>query len=643
MGERVQVTLSRQRSTIIAILAALAGALLLIASQMTAESLSRAGAYPVDEDLILLLPLEEGGDLANAVHVTPNYTPVPAYVYDGDGPETPGTFETRFEWNSGDPQPALLLAFYRRVDAITLNGNPVALQNLRQISLVGAWRPASVLLEEDHLVDGTNVLQITDPGTSRRVLPAFAIVPAEEAQRAAFAGEFFELHLPLAVTGIMLFVALFCAAITWQKSEKLEIRCFIALLLVWSLRNLMGFDLFGDLPSPWRVFVAYWIGYVLAAAFAAYCFAWANRGALWVTVCWGIAAAAIALTLALGYESGQAAFEISYLVESWLIPGFVLAGILAAISAEAKTGAGRAIQLLLIAGAGSALALDAFDERFDVALGLLDPQPMIYYSTPRHGILLALGVLGAMIYHQVRARRLSEDLNGELNRLLTARESELADAHTREKVLVREQAFSEERRRIMRDMHDGLGSQLMGMLLAARRGKAEPDKVAEGLQQVIDELRLMIDSMESVGDSLATAITSFRARLQSRIEDAGFAFDWDNQLGGNIPSYPPRKTLQLFRIIQEAVTNALKHSGGDRIGISFARVASEQADLDAILEVCVTDNGQGISGPRLGGHGLENIRARAAREGGDVHFASPDENVGGLVRVRFPITADQES
>lgn len=48
--------------------------------------------------------------------------------------------------------------------------------------------------------------------------------------------------------------------------------------------------------------------------------------------------------------------------------------------------------------------------------------------------------------------------------------------------------------------------------------------MAEGLQSVIDEMRLMVDSMDSVGESLEAALATFRARIQPRVEAAGFAF-----------------------------------------------------------------------------------------------------------------------
>nr|WP_298930289.1 ATP-binding protein [uncultured Erythrobacter sp.] len=245
-------------------------------------------------------------------------------------------------------------------------------------------------------------------------------------------------------------------------------------------------------------------------------------------------------------------------------------------------------------------------------------------------ILLALAT--AFFAGRFHLFRSAQQISALLQQKLYVREAELAEAHARETLLVREQAFGEERQRIMRDMHDGMGSQLMGMLLAARRGKAEPAKIAEGLQQVIDELRLMIDSMDSVGDSLGVALTGFRTRLQPRVEDAGFEFSWENRIADTLPTFAPRKTLQLFRIIQEAVTNALRHSGGDKIAIKIDCASSD----NAMLEIEIRDNGSGIAGPRLGGHGLENMQARAQRENGEVEFVDPATAQGGVVRVRFP-------
>jgi signal transduction histidine kinase len=236
---------------------------------------------------------------------------------------------------------------------------------------------------------------------------------------------------------------------------------------------------------------------------------------------------------------------------------------------------------------------------------------------------LTLGIVAAYLARNVRLFQSSQQLGA----LLEERTAALEAAHGREKEMVRDQAHGQERQRIMRDMHDGLGSQLMSMLLMAKRGQTKPIVIADGLQAVIDEMRLMIDSMDSVGESLSSALSIFRERTQSRVEGAGFAFDWTNQ-ADRLPDYGPRDVLQIFRILQEAVVNALKHSGGDRVAVSIAPGQSGFA-----LRITVADNGTGMKGTNTRGRGLINMAARAESMGGALRF---DDTSGTRIILDLP-------
>ena len=242
---------------------------------------------------------------------------------------------------------------------------------------------------------------------------------------------------------------------------------------------------------------------------------------------------------------------------------------------------------------------------------------------------LTLAIVAAYLARNIRLFQSSHQLNTMLEGQLIERTAALEAAHLREKEMVREQAHGQERQRIMRDMHDGLGSQLMSMLLMTRRGQAEPAVIADGLQSVIDEMRLMIDSMDSVGESLSSALSIFRERTQSRVEGAGFAFDWSNEAADRLPDYGPRDVLQIFRILQEAVVNALKHSGGDRIAVRIGPAA----DPGFALRVEVADNGKGIKGGNPRGRGFTNMAARAESLGGRLTL---DDAQGTRVTLDLP-------
>ncbi|MCU0948299.1 MAG: ATP-binding protein [Porphyrobacter sp.] len=250
--------------------------------------------------------------------------------------------------------------------------------------------------------------------------------------------------------------------------------------------------------------------------------------------------------------------------------------------------------------------------------------------------VLALAVL-LMLGFVRRARLLSrrlEDANFVLDARIAEKQAELEAAAHRLRKFETEAAIEGERRRIMRDLHDGLGSQLMTMMLTARLGEADPPKVAEGLQGVIDEMRLMVDSMDSVGESLEAALATFRARIQPRVEAAGFAFSWRQDAPLAPPDLGPRDVLQVFRIMQEAVTNALKHSGGSAIAVE---VAANDGDGVAIT---IADNGKGGAASAEAGRGLANMKNRARALGADYALASANgEGTRVTLTLRQPVPA----
>lgn len=293
-----------------------------------------------------------------------------------------------------------------------------------------------------------------------------------------------------------------------------------------------------------------------------------------------------------------------------------------------KGGATRFIERFLLIICFMAIALDrTAPGLFTVNSPLAKDLPLSLQWMPVIGSLVGFAMIFILAKHAEFARTEVLSANINLERKLSQREAELRDIYaSREKILAT-QATSEERQRIMRDMHDGLGSQLMSMLLAARRGVAKPAAVAEGLQSVIDEMRLLIDSMDSVGESLGSAFAMFRQRVQSRVEAAGMAFKWHDSSEGHLPELGPRDVLQVFRIMQEAVTNALKHSGGTALSVTIA----PGIDPAVAIRIGIADNGSGLGMANPRGKGLESMRARAAGINGRLEVQSSEKGVAVLL------------
>ncbi len=277
------------------------------------------------------------------------------------------------------------------------------------------------------------------------------------------------------------------------------------------------------------------------------------------------------------------------------------------------------------------ISLIAVDRWWELTAGVAKGN--IQETTP----LLLLALALAYLARNVRLFQSLGTYNTELQAKVALREAELEVAHSRERELVRREAHDEERRRIMADMHDGLGSQLMSMLLAARRNALPGERMAEGLQAVMDEMRLILDSMDSVGESLTSALVMFRTSTERRVHEAGLAFHWQEAPDLPLPQLGPRAVLNVFRILQEAVNNALRHAAASTIVVS---IAPSEADANR-LRIEIADDGRGLQEANEQGRGLNNMRSRAAQLGAT--FTLIPGSPGTRVQLDLPQTAGMQA
>lgn len=206
----------------------------------------------------------------------------------------------------------------------------------------------------------------------------------------------------------------------------------------------------------------------------------------------------------------------------------------------------------------------------------------------------------------------------------------------------RDTATADERRRLAREMHDGVAQDLAGLgylvdALAAQAGSPEQaDRFAAlrgRLTDVVSEVRrsvLALRSTAAQSDSLEAAITTLAARLS---ETSGIPIQVTHGEPG------PRLRLEvegeLYRITQEAMTNAVKHSCAARIEVDCV-VQSPGATIT------VTDDGRGLQPGRTDSYGLTIMRERARLIGAEVSHREPPGG-GTQVLVVLPATGAQAS
>ena len=237
------------------------------------------------------------------------------------------------------------------------------------------------------------------------------------------------------------------------------------------------------------------------------------------------------------------------------------------------------------------------------------------YLLPLGGPLLLFAVAILLIRRFVDVLQKHESLNAELATRVHDRERELALSYERLRVLDQQRTTAEERQRLMRDMHDGIGSHLMSTLALARVSTLSQHQIEETLTDCIDELKLTIDSLEPVESDLLVVLGNLRYRLEPRLRAAGISLEWAVSDLPPLAYLDPENVRSILRIVQEAFTNTLKHGHAKRITLSTGVDYT-----NARLFVRVTDDGIGANSGSPAGRGLANMKIRAARLHGELEL-----------------------
>jgi signal transduction histidine kinase len=252
------------------------------------------------------------------------------------------------------------------------------------------------------------------------------------------------------------------------------------------------------------------------------------------------------------------------------------------------------------------------------------------YLLPYCGMLLFGSFLFAVQRRYVHAINAYDHLSSNLAQRLNERERELQANHLRLLELERAQTLAAERHRLMHDMHDGLGSALTTSLAMLEQGNVDGAELKSLLLDSVDDLRAVIDSLEPLDGDLISVLATLRFRLGKRLELAGIELEWDMQDLPSLSWLGPPQALQLMRIVQEVLTNALRHARARRMQISACRTGAH-------IEVCITDNGCGFDTAKMPpGRGLRHLPQRAATLNGSVVIES-QPGTGTTVRLLLPI------
>jgi signal transduction histidine kinase len=236
-------------------------------------------------------------------------------------------------------------------------------------------------------------------------------------------------------------------------------------------------------------------------------------------------------------------------------------------------------------------------------------------------------------------RRLLEDFVREAGIAVHGVRLTAALQGSRERLVI---AREEERRRLHRDLHDGLGPTLAAMTLQLdvlrRQITLDPARAAATVDQLKQELRTAIPEIRRLVDALRPPALDELGLVAALRQQAASIGATDGSVTGltvtieapqELPGLGAATEVAAYRIVMEAMTNVVRHAGAHRCTV---RLACPQG-----LDIEVEDDGAGIPARPPVGVGLNSMRERAAELGGHCVIGTR-EGAGTLVRARLPLT-----
>jgi signal transduction histidine kinase len=180
-----------------------------------------------------------------------------------------------------------------------------------------------------------------------------------------------------------------------------------------------------------------------------------------------------------------------------------------------------------------------------------------------------------------------------------------------------------ERERIMREMHDGVGGHLVSILAMVEKGRARRSEIASSLRSSIDDMRMVIHSLDPNVDDLNVLLGIFRRRNEQRLRAHGLRACWEIEDLPTLGRLGRTEYLHILRILQEAVTNVARHAEAENVRVRAGVGEDDQGRAGVLIEVM--DDGIGIGSNPSTGRGRVNMERRARMIGGALRIDSTSE------------------
>ena len=276
--------------------------------------------------------------------------------------------------------------------------------------------------------------------------------------------------------------------------------------------------------------------------------------------------------------------------------------------------------LLMIA----TLAIAAFEQAVQQGLLPAPRVPLLQLAAP----VLFAGMAARLLQVFARALREAEDGRVNLESRIKQITAEIEQNFAQLAELRVEQVTEKERKRIAGDLHDDLGAKLLTIVHTS-----ESERISTLAREALEEMRLSVRGLTGKPMRLADALADWRAETVLRLGQANIEADWRSPPEETEQLLPARGFVQTTRILREAVSNIIKHSGA-----SHCKVRCTISDRQ--FGLTVQDNGKGIpmelDGKLDRGHGMSSMKHRAKQMQGQCLVES-GPGYGTVIRLTLPL------
>jgi signal transduction histidine kinase len=443
----------------------------------------------------------------------------------------------------------------------------------------------------------------------------YEVMAAHHARRMTFA-----IHLPEVMSGTLVLMGSFMFVMGWFNRAQSYLAYFGALMVGWSL--LLARLWVSELPMTNRtaeIVLATLMSFITLAGVQ---FLMRYAGRRWQ-----------ALNMALPVQCLLMPISLLASPASWL---YMVAGAWSVLlTTEALVAAGYYLMesrrqrsphlwpmaaLLLVVAVSLAIEfasqLAPLDSRFVHVAQLL----------PALGFM-ALGL--RLVQQYGRAFQSAEQNRAELEVRIREATAQIERNFAQLSELKVEQVTDRERKRIAADLHDDLGAKLLTIVHTS-----DNDRISTLAREALEEMRLSVRGLTGKPVKLIDALGDWRAEVISRLSQSGVQGEWSAPSDDDVPqTLSSRAYVQTTRILREAISNIIKHSGASQCSVTCTIA-------DGDFQLVIQDNGNGIpvelDGRLDRGQGMASMKGRAKQLQGQCLVES-GPGYGTVIRLTLPL------